>query len=344
MFIPIHQLNLYNTKERIKYSDRWEPINGGEEAYKLVLEKIRNGAGEDFLQKEYEYGILKDFLDDMYDLRGITITGEEIDFPKKDNFENMDFSYSHFYHSEFKNGYFRCSFKFAKFHKVTFHNCIFHNNVWLGAKFEKCKFINCDFIEGCKLINCSFSNTKFKHFFTEENLFSDCKFNSTVNIEEPVTYFVAHKRSKKSEYNYSFLSDFYNSIRQAFKAANVYDKERKYFFKSKQAGTNHNNNGLIDYLYKKFLIELLTGYGIKPFRAFGAGILIITVFSFVYYFNLNSISQSFLTSVSAFFTSGDYPASFFLDYKILYVTEGIFGWFILGLYLTTLVNVWFSER
>jgi hypothetical protein len=216
--------------------------------------------------------------------------------------------------------------------------------VWLGAKFEKCKFINCDFIEGSKFTNCSFSNTNFKNFFTEKNLFLDCKFNSTVNIEEPVTSFVAHKGSMSSEYDYSFLSDFYNSIQQAFKADNVYDKKRKYFFKSKQAGTNHNNDGLIDYLYKKILIEWLTGYGVKPFRAFIGGMLIIAVFSFIYYLNLYSISQSILTSVSAFFTLGIFPSFFSQNYKLLYVAEGIFGWLILGLYLTTLVNVWFSER
>lgn len=344
IFIPILQLNLYNFKERIEYRDRWEPINGGEEAYKLVIEKIRKGAGEDFLQREYEYGKLNKFLDDMYDLKGITIHGEEIDFPEKDNFENIDFSYSKFYHSEFKNGYFRCSFKFVRFHKVTFRNCIFNSSVWLGAEFEECEFINCDFIGGCGFTNCSFSNTKFNHFFTEINLFSDCKFNSTVYIGEPVTFFVAQKRIKNSGYDYSFLSDFYNSIRQAYKAANVYDKERSYFYKAKQAGTNHNNNGLVDYLYKKILIEFLTGYGVKPFRAFGAGIIIIFVFSFVYYFSLYSIRQSILISFGAFFTSGNYPASFCIYYKILYIIEGIFGWFILGLYLTTLVNVWFSER
>ncbi|SFM07261.1 hypothetical protein [Halanaerobium salsuginis] len=81
MFIPIHQLNLYNSKEKIEYSDRWEPINGGEEAYKLVLEKIRNGAGEDFLQRQYEYGKLSGFLDDMYDLKGIAFVKRKMYHP-----------------------------------------------------------------------------------------------------------------------------------------------------------------------------------------------------------------------------------------------------------------------
>jgi len=83
LFTPIYQLSLYNPDEKIKYRDRWEPIYGGGDARKFVLEKIREGAGEDFLQIEFERenGVLHNILDDMYDLRGFAFVKRKMYHP-----------------------------------------------------------------------------------------------------------------------------------------------------------------------------------------------------------------------------------------------------------------------
>lgn len=59
---------------------------------------IRAGAGEDFLQGDFEQGQLS-LLEDMWDLKGLNIFDEQFKFPGGDTFENIDFSYAEFRHS-----------------------------------------------------------------------------------------------------------------------------------------------------------------------------------------------------------------------------------------------------
>src|SRR5712692_593911 len=101
MFTPSDRLPLFDPEERGKYRRRWQ----GEEGRALrekILGMIRTGAGEDFLQWEFEQGRLG-FLEDMWDLKGLDIFQESIAFPDGDTFEAIDFSYGHLYHSTFEN-------------------------------------------------------------------------------------------------------------------------------------------------------------------------------------------------------------------------------------------------
>ena len=103
MFQPIHILNT-NTEELKKYQERWQ-TDKGRKIQEYIVKKIKVGAGEDFLQYDYEVGKLP-ILENEWDLKGIQIWKLDITFPKNDTFEAIDFSYSRFWHSKFKNAAF----------------------------------------------------------------------------------------------------------------------------------------------------------------------------------------------------------------------------------------------
>jgi hypothetical protein len=57
MFIPIQLLPLFNPQKREKYENRWHNREG-EELRQYITKKIRAGAGEDFLEWDYDQGRL----------------------------------------------------------------------------------------------------------------------------------------------------------------------------------------------------------------------------------------------------------------------------------------------
>jgi hypothetical protein len=78
-FSRIDLLPLYNGAARMKSRERWEN-DDGRDLHEYILGKIREGAGEDFLQWDFENGRLG-FLKNYWDLAGIEISGENITFP-----------------------------------------------------------------------------------------------------------------------------------------------------------------------------------------------------------------------------------------------------------------------
>jgi Pentapeptide repeats (8 copies) len=112
-FQRIDLLPRYDPAARNKVQSRWEH-DDGRSLCERVIEKIRKGAGEDFLQWDFEQGRLG-FLEDYWDLAGIQLSNEDITFPTGDNFENIDFSYAKFWHCVFVNATFpQTHFSFAK--------------------------------------------------------------------------------------------------------------------------------------------------------------------------------------------------------------------------------------
>lgn len=342
MFIPIIQLSLYDPEEQQEVTSRWETPQGRQH-HDFIMEKIREGAGEDFLQWDLENGVLQGFLRDMWDLRGFSLFKGEIVPSKAGYFEALDFSYAEFYHSTFQKCCFLgTKFLFAKFHNCSFVNCAFLFANWRGCTFEQCAFEDTDFVEVCKFINCSFSDSRFTRYFTVSSLFEDCKFSATVEIDKPASMPI-DPSGPKIRFENKQLEEIYLSFKEAYKSGAVHDEEREYYFKSKEAGTRYNNHGILDFLYRKLLIELFTGYGVKPFRALLCGIIAVAIFAGIFYTNSFDTNKSLITSISAFLTMGD-ANNLQWPFNLLYLAEGFVGLFILGLYLTTLVNVWFSER
>jgi hypothetical protein len=112
-------------------------------------------------------------------------------------------------------------------------------------------------------------------------------------------------------------------------------------------------------------LNLTCGYGVKPLRSLavaGVLILIFTLCYFIpYFFNVKSLVyrqgkddidneknekwyhclyNSFYFSVMTFTTVGYGDYSPKRIFKFVAMTEGIFGWLTMALFLVTLANVW----
>jgi uncharacterized protein YjbI with pentapeptide repeats len=184
MFTPLHLLPQFNGNESAKYQNRWRDFNEKKMLDKII-KMIENGAGEDFLEWDFDNKKLG-FLENKGDLKGIDIFEKDINFPKGDNFEGIDFSYGQFYHSKFHNATFvESSFGFASLYNCVFENCLFAFNTFYGCKIEKVKFINCDFVENNAMTNCVLIETKYKNCFYNGVLFSDCKFDVNTCLDTP---------------------------------------------------------------------------------------------------------------------------------------------------------------
>jgi len=127
-------LPAFDANERSRQRTRW---NEAEDVKNKILARIRAGAGEDFLQWEFENGNLGP-IEDQWDLAGFDLFSEELVFSgNDDNFENIDFSYSEFWHTKFSNATFsQARFTFARLYNVQFHNCLFSFAHFYGAKLE----------------------------------------------------------------------------------------------------------------------------------------------------------------------------------------------------------------
>ena len=126
MFVSTDRLLLYKPAKRERYRRRWEQP-AGRALRDHVIELIRAGAGEDFLQADFEDGRLAP-LENMHDLKGFKIFEEHFDFPGGDTFEAIDFSYADFYHSSFNNAVFNSHVAFARVYNCEFKRCIFSCN------------------------------------------------------------------------------------------------------------------------------------------------------------------------------------------------------------------------
>lgn len=354
MYIPISQLSGFIPEEAKRVRERWDnSVNT--KAKDLIFKLIKNGGGEDFLQWDYQEGILKGFLDNEQDLRGIDLFKEDIDFPKKDNFENIDFSYGSFYHSTFKNGCFNATFDFVKIYNCKFKNCFFHFAYWYGCTIENTIFENCDFVERHKFTNCDFINCKFINYSISELLFTDCRFDSNTIIANPKFYMVTSENRRSSGFNKKQLTDFYRSLYEGYHVSHIPELSRKYKYMSQKSRTDYCSPNRLIYLRNKLFIEYLTGYGLKPIRPLIAALLTVVYFSFlqgVFNAKIKSVglweqlcemfSNGFWFSITAFNKIGNISEWSFPS-NMLFIIEACLGTIFFSLFITTLSNSWFTE-
>jgi hypothetical protein len=120
--MSFHRIDLmpsFDRQRARKVRERWESKDG-RALHEKIVDLVRKGAGEDFLQWDFEQGQLG-FLEDYWDLAGIELSGEAIEFPTGDNFENIDFSYGKFWHCTFTNACFpQTQFNFSRLYKSNF--------------------------------------------------------------------------------------------------------------------------------------------------------------------------------------------------------------------------------
>jgi len=338
MFRPIHLLPKPDNLDKIlEYKERWES-EPGKKCYNFIINKIKEGGGEDFLQWDFQEGPdLKLIMEDEWDLKGIKIWELDINFPQEDNFENMDFSYAKFWHSKFKNATFSNTyFGFSKLYNCEFKNCLFGFTNFYGAKFEKVKFENCSFIEYNSFNNCDFIECEFDNFFTDRNLFIDCNFDVNTIVKK-ISFKPIH--DFRIIFEKQNLSNIYKGIKDSYLSGEVFDKYREYYFKQKRSETKYTKRGMSK--IGGYFVESLAGYGVRPLFTLGFIIIVIFIFTLIYYFKF-PLPKSLLMSLSALTTMGEVPNV--CPYNFFYILESTIGIFLFALFVTILANIWFSEK
>src|SRR5947209_13657315 len=266
-FQRIDLLPRYDLAEGQKARSRWTD-DAGEELHEKIVSLIRKGAGEDFLQWDFEEGRLG-FLENQWDLAGFDLFKKEITFPKDDNFENIDFSHAQFWHCTFINATFpQTHFTFVKLYNVEFRNCLFAFAHFYGATLEKCRFLNCDFVEENGFTNCSFTETVFLNCFFNKNKFTDCEFDEGVSVEferQPQVLGLPTQTSSgfQERLEVTRISGIYRGIKEGFLAGKITAQAHRYSFLQQQAYTRFNRPNYVDGVRAR-VWELLAGYGLRP--------------------------------------------------------------------------------
>lgn len=331
MFRPIHLLPQHDIEKIRRYQERWESLEG-QKTHQEIVELVKVGAGKHFLD-----GV--EVVEDFSDLKGMKFWQLDIDFSlsNRDNFKDINFSYSEFWHSKFRSAVFFSTWgEFSKVYNCEFKNCLFSFANWYGIKFEKVKFKNCNFVDHNSFNNCEFRDCIFDNTFIQRNIFFDCFFDAKTEI---VSIVETSTTESTSHFNNKDLPELYKSIKNAYLAGEVFDKYRNYFLKQKWAETKYIKRGLSKML--GHLVEALTGYGVKPFNTLLCGLLTMLLFVLIYQ-TAYPIGESFMMSMSAFVGIGTVPD--ISPYGYFHMLETIFGICFFALFITVLANIWFSEK
>jgi type IV secretory pathway VirB2 component (pilin) len=331
-------------EERDEARDRWRVTEGGRKSYVRVLDLIRRGAGEDFLQSDVENGRLKGFLTNMWDLRGFDLRNESIDFPQGDSFESIDFSYSYFENSTFNGAMFGARFRYAEMRRCVFKRCVFSFNDFadcrlVGVEFEDCEFIQGDTFEQCELEGCVFRNC-----FIPDNLFSGCRFSEST-IFDGLPDQPQGENSFKLTRPEALLPDIYHGLRESYVNGRAGRQARRYYFKEMQALTRHSSQSKGSAL-QGWLLELLVGYGVRPLRVLIVMIVTYGIATTVMATRLGW-RMAVVVTAGAMLTFGAHTET--LDslpawYELLYVFLAFLGIALLALFVTVSANVFLRER
>jgi hypothetical protein len=351
--MAFHRIDLlprYDLDERRKARSRWE-TEEGRALQEKIINLIRKGAGEDFLQSHFECGTLG-FLEDQWDLEGIQLFSENIVFPTADTFEAIDFSHAQFWHCVFTNATFiQTHFGFTKFYNVEFRNCLFTFAHFYGATLEGCKFIDCDFAEENGFSNCEILGTEFENCFFSKGKFFDCKFDEQVAFQvnrQPQTRGLLSQTSSgfQCPFERNNISGIYRGIKEGFVAGQIYGKARKYSFLQHQAYTRFNRVGIVEKA-TAYCWELLSGYGLKPGRVL---ICLISLFSIVFVWfalQLGSVQDSLIFTSGAFLTFGarsELLQKLSLANHIVYIVSAFAGVALIALFITVMANVLLKDN
>ncbi len=341
MFVSTDRLPSYSPVDQERHRRRWEQHqNPG--LRERVLELIRNGARKNFLQGDFEAGRLTP-LEDMYDLKGLKLFEEKIDFPDGDTFASIDFSYAQFYHSSFNNAVFGSShMAFTKLYNCEFRRCIFSFNHAYAATFEKCRFIECEFVEGNTFSNCLFRSTSFDNCFIPVRLFFDCSFDQETRVGVAAAQ---PFRMKPISVNPKDQSDIYNGIKEAYRAGGVSNKVRDYWFLQMQAATRHNATTKMEQCFG-LAKEYLAGYGVRPMRPLAAMVCVLVASSLLFSLQVG-VTDGVLLAAGGLFTFGakaDLLSTLHPFYRVVYVATAFAGIALTGLFITILASATFREQ
>jgi hypothetical protein len=323
-----------------KYQERWDSEEG-RLLQATILQMIRKGAGEDFLQAEFQNGKLG-LLEDEWDLRGFSMHSEDIDFPVGDTFEAIDFSFGRFSNCHLKNALFNCSMTMTTFHTCTFSRCVFIYNNCYAALFEKCRFVECDFVDQDSFTNCLFLETSFRNTFFHGNVFQDCSFDASTSIDgfpsKPHSSWSAQLSIKQR-------SAVLRAIGEAYQAGQALLLSRRYAFESFQASTRYNSVGMSQKALG-FFLEYVCGYGLRPSRVI-LSTLVYFFLTFLLFGSQVGFGESLIFSAGAIFTFG--AKAGLIDQlnwfsQVWYVLSSFVGISLSALFVTVMFNVFIARK
>jgi hypothetical protein len=344
MFTEIHLIRQPNRSDIKEARDRWS-TEEGDKAHELLMDALKYGGSAEKIKEVMEKSPVK-LMTSHRDLKGLSVIEQEIVYKKEPaNYENLDFSYASVRNSRFENVIFvNVNFSMVDFYGCEFINCEFMFTNFYACNIEKTVFLNCDFIINVTLTNCILRETLFEKFFTPENFFFDCKFDEITSISEPLEKPNREENTGSSLDKMAF-ADIYKGIKQSYNEGDVTKKARKYFFKERQAITRYNTSSLFDRL-AGYLVEIIAGYGVRPFRVFATTILVFAAYSALFVHQYG-IKAGMLISSGAFCTFGG-NSNYINDapywVEIVYIMESFSGISLMALFMTVLVNLWFRER
>jgi hypothetical protein len=345
-FNRIDLLSQYDVEKRKRVRARWTDSDDGRALHSYILEKVRQGAGEDFLQWDFESGKLG-FLEDYWDLAGFEMFSEEIEFPRGDNFEDIDFSYASMWHCRLVGAAFpQTYFAFAKFYNGTFKDCLFAFTSFHGCTLEKCRFENCDFVDYNGFDNSDFQGCSFENCYISRNIFKDCCFDENViisNIRKPLILGLLNcPNDFNDKLELDQITAIYRGIKDGFLSGEIFNKARRYFFLQRQAYTRFNDKGKI-YAYAW---EFVAGYGTRRLRVLGIAFVMFVVAMLCFWHKLD-LDDSIILTAGAFLTFG--AKTELLDkmpifYKLLYIFAAFVGVSSVALFITVLASVLLKEN
>ncbi|MCB1164449.1 pentapeptide repeat-containing protein [bacterium] len=340
MFAPIAQLLRQDKSSSQRWIDRWNTDRGKADA-QLILDLIRRGAGEDFLQSDFEGGRLPT-LENMWDLRGYGLFKERIEFPEGDTFEGINFSHGSFHHCELINATFFNSYMgYGRVYGCTFVRCVFAIAHFYAVQFENCRFVNCDFFETPAFDNCDLQNTEFNGCWFGVSTFADCRLDAGCRIVS-----VAHNptSSMKAEFSWSTLASVYRGIYSGFMASGATRHAFGALYQAERAETRSLPFGRQKAL--GWVFSFTMGYGLRPLRVIRSLALLLTGASLVFALAM-PIRDAAVLAAGSLFTFGAgvaQLAQLSLAYVVAYILFAFLGICLTSTFVVVFARVHLAPR
>jgi hypothetical protein len=342
MYTSIYLLTQAVKETSKHYQNRWKTKDGIPLKHH-ILKTLRDGTFERFLHKDFAEKKLP-ILEHDKDLKGLYIEDETIRDHPHHALKGIDLSYSYIGNTTFKNlNLIQTNFSFTSFHSVTFTNCIFSFSTFYASYLENVTFIECDFLERNNIRNCRFTNVTYKDCFIESNMFHSCRFDERTQVAGLAP--ISIESRKKKNFNPVELAEIYKGMKDGYKAGNVINKCRKYFFLERQAVRKYILDNRLEKM-GNYLLEIVAGYGIKPVRVLLSMLFVFLLFSIIFTIDLG-YPNGLVLSTGAYFTNGaksDLLPSIGSFYLLLFIIESFLGIIFTTLFITVTANVWFSEN
>ena len=191
-------------------------------------------------------------------------------------------------------------------------------------------------------VNCALDDVEFINCFFEKRPFSDCRFNDNTKIDEPRSKLVQSDSIKLEARD---QAEIFRGIKEAYAGGGVLKQSRNYFFKQMQSVTRHNTPNKVEKAFG-YLLEVIAGYGIRPWRVLCTMLLGFLVSFFLFACQLG-LSDALIVTAGAFFTFGagsEYLKGMGNLYRVIYILTSFFGISLTALLITVFANLWLRER